>query len=1046
MNYPTGNCWVGDKLFLGGCNEGYATNSIHTYYNATQPIPVQLRGANEGGICACGSPFDPHGASGSNWGFEWWQNEAANQDLLTVQTFQSGSIVPLNGCQPNLGFKNVMAKKTWHGIYGFNNNDRCAKNTNIAPIQTRYTQVSITADYNSHTHGFNLNDVGNGCNDGTYSTCDINHYTEHAEGSNIIDPNTGVKTNGLYITSDGYDLDYYNNCETCNSINFCDCPYVQTSHMENGAGWVKYIREYGCPTRHYNWGMNSIFLNPSAGDTNECLINFDPTCGNNVAFAADIIANGVTYGPHLGQEEILTIPWSGNNYSGSISASWDMTYDWTECLPDGTKVNRTSKFGTGYVNASLIATDIGYEFSFSSFGWNYQEFSYGEFSFSVSLILSSPYTTDDVYADTVNLLSSWNLTDDIVYPWRTDNYTMTMPKVARRELTNPASPMGFEYVLIPDNRSPASDNMTQSATAWFDTNAYYWYYPPSTPGTASAINSYHIDGSILGQPFLIGNNITGSVSGSNIIGSSANQGWGWFDFYYQDYRYCASPPGCSGDPYQYYLYAYGGSLADAEVSLPYNVDVTQYINILPKCSTHWVTNGEALFLPRGGDTGCDGASIYTVKYAEKRTPAPSINYFRPCGNDRQSIDETNVVCFIDDSLTLSGQLNGLDGSKKVLIAFSNGYDGVYTGCSQNYNGTNYVLTLGTKAYDLPSNYQHWFSEFFNDGVNNFGMVGLLRFPNAWSICGKTDINITPSGSTTSSICFVNFNNPQYNLHQGDNITLYNGTFTSIGNYAVATTSNINQFLINASYNSVKGAYYAMSTGAPDYHWNFNDSNNTFRYGNWNTSYRSSSFNSASYYGGCASPSACGQPVIIFSPNGESYNGVSSSLTNGRSYTTWFGGFISGSITSSFTGSISGSLGGFDGVYGNIYQLGVEWTMPDPLWQKPAYPCYVPPNTTFGEDDGSCITSAPYAPSLGYTIYYYPARPFVEAVISQSAGSPTMPVAFPSMNIGDKPPIPNDLSNPVTGQPWSVYMNEMSNCSPSCSFAPYYTACGGGIVI
>lgn len=47
--------------------------------------------------------------------------------------------------------------------------------------------------------------------------------------------------------------------------------------------------------------------------------------------------------------------------------------------------------------------------------------------------LSSPYTTDQLNDDVDALLNQWNLTNDLIYPWRTDDDENIMPKVTRCE-------------------------------------------------------------------------------------------------------------------------------------------------------------------------------------------------------------------------------------------------------------------------------------------------------------------------------------------------------------------------------------------------------------------------------------------------------------------------------------------------------------------------------------------------------------------------------------------------------------------------------------
>jgi hypothetical protein len=263
-------------------------------------------------------------------------------------------------------------------------------------------------------------------------------------------------------------------------------------------------------------------------------------------------------------------------------------------------------------------------------------------------------------------LSYWDLSDDAQYPWRNDSYIGNMPMVARREVQYEVSPMSVACPLMNNYTLPINDDNGNAPfttiinppaaghtynpnnndcngrvytdpswtgpcpwqgkwtqMSWLDPLSYYedWY--------ANYINEYsqgrrgqHFDGAVIGSP---------NSSGK----------WGYFDPYYKDIRYCdnsAKVPYCGGPNYEQYVYQYGGTLADAAVSLSTIPNGPQLSTILPKCSTHWTSNYNAHFIPRGGFHSCgivdNLASFFSVKYAETRIPYYSYDYFRPCGSDR----------------------------------------------------------------------------------------------------------------------------------------------------------------------------------------------------------------------------------------------------------------------------------------------------------------------------------------------------------------------------------------------------------------------------
>lgn len=55
--------------------------------------------------------------------------------------------------------------------------------------------------------------------------------------------------------------------------------------------------------------------------------------------------------------------------------------------------------------------------------------------------LSDGYSASDVYGDIVDMLALWDLTDDLTYPWRIDEYVSVAPLVSRHEYPTGRSPL-----------------------------------------------------------------------------------------------------------------------------------------------------------------------------------------------------------------------------------------------------------------------------------------------------------------------------------------------------------------------------------------------------------------------------------------------------------------------------------------------------------------------------------------------------------------------------------------------------------------------------
>jgi len=71
----------------------------------------------------------------------------------------------------------------------------------------------------------------------------------------------------------------------------------------------------------------------------------------------------------------------------------------------------------------------------------------------VHLTLADPYTAEEVIEDVYTLLAEWDLSDDLIYPWREDNFTTIAPFVTRNQ--NPAPQWPLERAaLIPGWTDP----------------------------------------------------------------------------------------------------------------------------------------------------------------------------------------------------------------------------------------------------------------------------------------------------------------------------------------------------------------------------------------------------------------------------------------------------------------------------------------------------------------------------------------------------------------------------------------------------------------
>lgn len=1056
----------GGTPFLGPCHQNqHPGNSVEIYTNNLYPFPIAQAGTppNSGGTCDCTETYDPTAysikfdstkldlekfssvipliAEGRDrstptvdepydWQSafftfaEWWLNDIDNTDMLALQTYSDSSTSQaFNNCS-NFGFKNVAGRRQWHGVYAWDTPGICTGCGDPVAIATpadttKYLTCRIIATLHS-----TFVDAEGGVPLGDWSTIDAN-----ISGDVTIDPVTGIIASTLSSTE----------TETRAAIGGI------SYYCHNGAGYSNYG---GGDVVNFCAGGSTILdacyvdlhcANvPVAGilSSSGGAITIDELPGTFNAEAENAQYNWTVDGGSSGPGEptftmtLMSAVTDTNSYTGSGSYSESINdFD----LDDNPYVQTTTISAT--CTWSRVGTVYTWDYTWSE-SWNdgdvdplgdvtYTTTAHGTGSMT---LLDTGLNTNsyfDILADIEdNLLITWNLADNAVYPWRyvdagsgqPDVGTSFMPLVTRREVQYNRDM--FEYGFIPatmdDLSSPTTDPCYPSGfyqIAWQDPNSYYW--EQNTLGTIVGLGNNHFDGAVIGAPLAYNNY-------GVPIGSIGN---GWFDFYFDNIRFCLpDPDACPGSLWTGYNYAYGGTLGDATVSVEGIPTGGSYTFFLPQTATHWTNNKQAHFLSRGairtcletaydsfGDTIVVDDGIYSTKWAETRLPAPHQNYFRPCGSDRVLIDNTSSQCFNSDG-TIAGSLgntaNPLTTSSTVLIfnppsAFSvHAPQGLYTGCHQTPLGDgsgNYHLIVGPGPTPLPSDYELLLGETYGNGI-----AGIVRFPNAPAICGKVAVSTSTTDSyTNGSDTDIIFSAPQTNLRSGDQIQLYDSSMHSLGSWTVTKvgTTNVN-FLVGST--AVSSAVWATSvydsSGNPiNLGWYDSSPKFEFRTNYWFTSQRNSDFNTSGECSqNCLPFSPCKEQVVFLVP-------PSNPESAPNSVNIWYP-----------------SVASMDGLCGSYQQLNVEFWMNDLLYQPPN-PCgAAQSDLSLQEDNGSCQTSTS-------STVYYPFPPQVEAVCSPPLGAPLPSgVTIPPMV---QPPIAGLVGTSFTLnglEPWAVYQNAINN--------------------
>ena len=992
------------QLYLGCCGGGSTTGSVLTYYNVTSPTPVPLPGDGTGPSgCDCSYPCDAGcdpSASGSVWasafypGEEYWTNTSSNQDMLTVQSFASGTTQSYGGTVG--GFKNVAAHLQWYGCFGFTDNDSCSQSTSIAPNQTKYTSATVAGSLVNSSVGAEYKSNSSVSIGGVIS----------------VNTTTGIISSSLVSAED----DYTENETSAGPPPVYSAP-IHTYHSYGGAGYTS----NGVTTINYSNGMSTpldVVIDVHCSGSQVFYLSVAPKVSSWNINAANI-ATGSMGDPY--PPTINYLPTVSNPFSYSASALI-------------VEFEQTS--GSAIYSESMACSIVGSNTSFSEVviytSWTDNGPSLPAYidnsDYQYSISLGGANTAASVVGGCNSLLGTWNLANNSVYPFRTDDFTSIMPLVTERQVQADISPMQpFNAYTMNDYRNPVSDAngnapfttanptppagwtyaplnndcdarvhtdpswsgpcdwmQTYSQIAWQDPNSYIWVWDSTYADgyKALSMNNRHFDGAIIGAPLL-------EASGSAV-------GFGWFDFYGRQLDFCMAGTECP-IPYPEFIYSYGGTLADLYVSVSAPSSGAQLSTFLPMATTHATDNLFSHGLSRGAQisTGLASDGVTVVKWAEEKIPVQHHNYYRPCGSDRVLIDKTKTQCFTAYPI-MAGSISGLSGGSQVLVNNTGATDGIFTGCSQTIIGAGptYTFVPGTLVSALPTDYSRQLS--------GYGAVaGIVRFPSAWPICGEAAATFTVTGSNTLITTLA----PQTNLRTGDHVDLWNNTASVITSQSVIRTDDTHFIIPIIVTGSVE---FIKSTGSPDLGWYDSSPKQEYRVGQWSNSNRNNSFNNTGpCTQSCVNAGACSTPVVYLSPNSESVNNC-----------YWFSGSFQ-----------------VDEIYGSIQNMNVEFWMQDPLWQAPYCPSACNIMLTCTSDNMSCLADTTDG-SGNITAYYsYPDQ--CEAVCSAPSGSPALPsgCSIPAMtcpSIAGFPGGPGYNYNFNPHENWILTSNFLS-ASGSCRF-------------
>lgn len=644
----------------------------------------------------------------------------------------------------------------------------------------------------------------------------------------------------------------------------------------------------------------------------------------------------------------------------------------------------------------------------------------------ITMQLSDPMTGLDVYTDLKLLTSYWPLNDDKLLPWRVDGFTTVAPLVTRNQVGGYVTPDIWAATQIDDvnGNHPgtlAGDHGQLPDGAPVDYIPTAWTDPNMVTGQGEVV-----DGSIRGKP--------------NPAGYA-----GHFDRRHETIKVCHE----EDTGYHYYTAFFG-----AFSGVTNEGDGTD--SVVPFNATQWTNNFQAgeFKLPQGYVRSTPNGPCDLGKYAEIQVRRPSVNFFGTCGNQRFAMDEAMIRCV--ESTAMSGTVVTI---MVDIVADGTAHDGEVgdsfkgriCGVSSDLDGIWTVTKAGSDTYTIDTAVgKICLAQDATDGSCT-GVIGKLRFPDAWPICGRIKV---AKATADGGDLVIEMEEAAPYLRTEDKIDFTTDGVAMVANLPV-TVINEKTFRVTSSIRTD----WVQAAGSPQYWWfdemskgdylafeawhNFRDIAENDRQiaaatacacdavgtvaplRQWQASYGlPRSVTGFSVTPGCLPFLQCCPGVICFSPNAEVF-------VNGRTY--WLDEALAGDGNSLVAWAP-------DDRYGSLRQLWVETTMVKPDWQQPHRTCADGLETTLPDvhwdmDDGTCNPATQFAhwpvvearasvpdgaPALadGLAINFLTMEEIDVETISAAGKVPVVPIS-PGIN----PAVGPDPVQPET--PWGLLLAERS---------------------
>lgn len=561
--------------------------------------------------------------------------------------------------------------------------------------------------------------------------------------------------------------------------------------------------------------------------------------------------------------------------------------------------------------------------------------------------------------------------------------------------------------------TPVAWSATYDQMDWFDSSVWYWRWPAGYDSSNHAASSLvqMIDGAVQGAPKPAGYQ-------------------NYFRFDFVDWHACCYDDGLGVHQMDWYEYGYGMWL---------DTYIAASGAQLPRNATQWTNNYAVINKPPGASLmyadptnpfhgGCpyegiagDGGGLWGYKYAEIGERWNSENFGQPAGKMRFDYDETQVYGIA----SLAGSGTGAtftsqdyQGNDVTIPSSAGVWGGSAVGGFYNISVSGSLVTLGTKVYDLPTG---WTSKSGDDAT----CFGKLRWPSTPGIMGRAEAtaDVPPAyaaGTTYSKFQpVISAGISYYSLQDantghtpaasptwwaagsvilldskycvdGDKVNLYTLTMGAVATNVAMTKVFDTAIAVALDYSVIPDVKwvtpYKLNDGTTDggkYYFADDYPKGDFVTLQWLFDRRTNGengrltgvldcsgaqvtvpatnngFASFSQTPACLPFTPCCPAVVCFSPNGE----------------TWPNG-----VTYDFPDTFE-----LDERYGSRWQGHVQITMTDLFWQTPHIPTGIlapdsPDTIRWTMDDGNCNEDTEEMTEGGATIFikYYPHAPQVEA--------------------------------------------------------------------